>query len=80
MHSASVTNLEYVARSSAQKGHILFVQSICSVHNRSFQMAKFYLEAAANGGKGHTYCHVLKEEGFCDPADPWGEASPLPRQ
>lgn len=69
---AGVKNLEYVAKSSMQKGHILFGESVCGMYGRSFLVtANFFLEAAANGGKGSTYCHVLKGQGLYDPADPW---------
>ena len=74
MLSAGVKNLDYVAKSSVQKGHILFGESVCGIYGRSFLVtANFFLEAAANGGKGSTYCHVLKGEGLYDPADPWGQ-------
>jgi len=74
MLSAVVKNLEYVAKSSAQKGHILFGENVCCINGRSFLVtANFYLEAAANGGKGGIYCHVLNGEGFYDPADSWGQ-------
>ena len=74
MLSAGMKNLEYVAKSSMQKGHILFGEAICGIYGRSFLVtANFFLEAAANGGKGSTYCHVLTREGLYDPADPWGQ-------
>jgi len=74
MLSAGVKNLEYVAKSSMQTGHILFGESVCGIYSRSFLVTtNFFLEAAANGGKGSTYCHVLKGEGLYDPADPWGQ-------
>ena len=72
--SAGMKNLEYVAKSSVQKGHILFGESVCGIYGRSFLVtANLFLEAAANGGKGSTYCHVLTGEGLYDPADPWGQ-------
>ena len=72
--SAGVKNVEYVAKSSIQKGHILFGESVGGIYGRSFLVtAKFFLEAAASGGKGSMYCHVLKGEGLYDPADPWGQ-------
>ena len=72
--SAGMKNLEDVAKSSMQKGHILFGESVGGIYGRSFLVtANFFLEAAANGGKGSTYCHVLKGEGLHDPADPWGQ-------
>ena len=74
MLSAGLKNLEYVAKGSMQKGHILFGESVCGIYGRSFLvMANFFLEAAANGGKGSMYCHVLTGEGLYDPADPWGQ-------
>ncbi len=74
MLSAGMKNLEYVAKSSMQKGHILFGESICGIYGRTFLVtANFFLEATANGGKGSTYCHVLTGEGLHDPADPWGQ-------
>jgi len=72
--SAGMKNLEYVAKSSVQKGHILFGESVCGIYGRSFLVtANLFLEAAANGGKGSTCCHVLTGEGLYDPADPWGQ-------
>ncbi|DBA92783.1 TPA: DnaJ subfamily C member 10 [Trebouxia sp. C0004] len=74
LRRAGMKNLEYVAKSSMQKGHILFGESVCGIYDRSFLVtANLFLEAAANGGKGCTYCHVLTGEGLYDPADPWGQ-------
>ncbi|DBA66431.1 TPA: hypothetical protein ACH3X2_002409 [Trebouxia sp. C0005] len=74
LRRSGVKNLEYVARSSMQKGHTLFGESVCGIYGRSFLVtANFFLEAAAHGGKGSTCCHVLTGEGLYDPADPWGQ-------
>ena len=74
MLSAGVTNLQYVAKSSAKKGHILFGESVCRTNGCNFLVtAKFYLEAAANGLQGGIYCHALKRKGLYGCADPWGQ-------